>query len=165
MSDEPNLPRYALGSTVYVGRDGKLLLLKRAGGEVSGAWYMPGGFAEAGESPEEAARRELREEAGLESAGPLALIDVKGPVPLYGVESLMVSYACDCPDGEVRLSSEHSAYRWVDPHEYRMRYFADEVIAPLVQGDPRVAAIVRGVRDDLDRYIAWLDRRAPATEG
>jgi 8-oxo-dGTP diphosphatase len=44
---------------------GRVLLLKHRFRPGTG-WGMPGGFIEAGEQPEEALRRELREEVGLE---------------------------------------------------------------------------------------------------
>jgi ADP-ribose pyrophosphatase YjhB (NUDIX family) len=45
--------------------DGKVLLLEHILRPGSG-WGIPGGFIEHGEQPEEAARREIREETGIE---------------------------------------------------------------------------------------------------
>jgi len=54
---------------------GRLLLLFDPDPEQGGYWYPPGGRIEPGESPEEAARRELIEELGLDvpNLGPVLL--------------------------------------------------------------------------------------------
>ena len=52
-----------LGASVAIIRDGQILLTKRSDVE---AWALPGGHVDAGESVAEAARREAREETGLE---------------------------------------------------------------------------------------------------
>ncbi len=43
-----------------------LLLIQRGSPPFQGRWAFPGGFVEVGESPAEAASRELKEEAGIE---------------------------------------------------------------------------------------------------
>jgi ADP-ribose pyrophosphatase YjhB (NUDIX family) len=48
-----------------VGDDQELLLVKRSVEPQIGQWCLPGGFIELGESPEQAALRELKEETGL----------------------------------------------------------------------------------------------------
>ena len=49
-------------------RDGKVLVARRGEGlHLAGHWEFPGGKVEAGETPAEAARRELSEETGLHS--------------------------------------------------------------------------------------------------
>lgn len=53
---------------VVVDGQGRVLLLKHVFRTGSG-WGLPGGFISAGEQPEEAVRRELREEIGLEVDG------------------------------------------------------------------------------------------------
>ena len=55
------------GVHVLCERDGRLLLMRRAGtGFFDGLYSLPGGHVEPGESVRMAARRELREETGLE---------------------------------------------------------------------------------------------------
>jgi ADP-ribose pyrophosphatase YjhB (NUDIX family) len=52
-----------VSSVAVFNEDGKLLMGKRKG---SGKWDLPGGKANEGESPEETALRELKEESGIE---------------------------------------------------------------------------------------------------
>jgi 8-oxo-dGTP diphosphatase len=57
-------PKVGLG--VVVIKDGKILLGKRMNSHGEGTWCYPGGHLEYGESWEECARRETREETGIE---------------------------------------------------------------------------------------------------
>lgn len=50
---------------VYVRREGKTLMLRKARGHQRGKWNGLGGKAEPGEMPETCARREVLEESGL----------------------------------------------------------------------------------------------------
>lgn len=52
---------------VILVRGGEVLLVKRAYAPRVGAWCLPAGFMEYGETPEHCAVRELREETGLEA--------------------------------------------------------------------------------------------------
>lgn len=54
-----------VGVSAVVIRDGKILLGRRCAAQGVGTWSIPGGRMELGESPAQAAMRELREESGL----------------------------------------------------------------------------------------------------
>ena len=59
-------PRFTVtAGAVILDEEGRVLLLKHVFRAGSG-WGIPGGFIKRGEQPEEAIRRELREEIGLE---------------------------------------------------------------------------------------------------
>ena len=148
---------YALSAVVYAERDGKILLLKRAEGTaLAGQWYLPGGAADPGEFPEDAARRELLEECGLEIDGALELVGVY-PIFVYGHDSLSVSYRGRVLDGDVALSTEHDGAQWVDAADMR-GLLTDEVIESIAKGDERVRSLVQQIRIDLDRYLRLKDR-------
>ncbi len=66
----PNRPLVGIGIVLL--KPGAVLLVRRAKAPSFGQWALPGGAQELGETAADAARRELREEAGLE-AGPLHL--------------------------------------------------------------------------------------------
>ena len=57
------------------------------------------------------------------------------------------------------MSDEHDGARWVDPVDMRA-LLTDEVIEAMAAGNERVAALVHGVRTDLDRYLVRIGRRA-----
>jgi 8-oxo-dGTP diphosphatase len=61
MSQEPKV-----GTAILITRDDKVLLMKRRGPHGTGTWSTPGGHLDFGESPEQCARREAREEVGVE---------------------------------------------------------------------------------------------------
>ena len=105
--------RRAIGAAVVcVDGMGRVLLVRHL---ATGTWLLPGGALEPGESPEDAARRELREETGCE-ADELALVagyDVawpndgfKGKVHIFRASA----------HGEARPESG-SAIRWADPND------------------------------------------------
>jgi 8-oxo-dGTP diphosphatase len=64
---EHSAPRVGVG--VIVLRSGLVLLGKRIGSRGAGTWALPGGHLEFGESVEQCAIREVREETGLEIQG------------------------------------------------------------------------------------------------
>ncbi|HEX8353669.1 MAG TPA: NUDIX hydrolase [Pyrinomonadaceae bacterium] len=62
-------PRFAVTAGAVVSDEGGRVLLLRHVLRKGSGWGIPGGFLNAGEQPEDAIRRELREETGLELEG------------------------------------------------------------------------------------------------
>lgn len=61
MNEKPSV-----GVAVILTRDDKVLLMKRKGPHGPGTWTTPGGHMEFGETPEQCATREVKEEVGVE---------------------------------------------------------------------------------------------------
>ena len=59
-------PRFTVTAGAVITDDGGRVLLLNHVFRIGSGWGIPGGFIEKGEQPEEAIRRELREEIGLE---------------------------------------------------------------------------------------------------
>ncbi|MDQ2935758.1 MAG: NUDIX domain-containing protein [Chloroflexota bacterium] len=96
-------------------RDASILLLRRAVEPGLGAWDLPAGYLDPGESPEEAARRETFEESGLE-VDLLRLVGVYTSRPGNAVASIYLARQAD-PSAAVRLDAESSEFAWVPGSE------------------------------------------------
>jgi len=74
-------------------------------------WELPGGHLEFGETAEKTVVREILEETGL-SARPVKLLDTWDSfLPDWQITGVI--YLCRPEDGEVRLSDEHTDFRWI----------------------------------------------------
>lgn len=92
---------------------GRVLLLKHRFRPGAG-WGMPGGFIEEGEQPEEALRRELREEIGLE-VEQLKLVTTRAFKKPKQVEIVFMARAVGNPD---QLNFEIQKAAWFAPGEF-----------------------------------------------
>ena len=100
-------------TAVVVATDGagRVLLLRHV--FRGGGWGLPGGFLEAGEQPAEAARRELREETGLELED-LRLVHARTLRRSCQVETLFRARVAD-PALARAASGEISGAEWFAP--------------------------------------------------
>ena len=116
----PERPYLAVSAAVI--RDGRVLIARRAKGASTGAFTLPGGVVEAGETLREAVVREIREETAI-AVEPLALAgqrefitrDEAGRVSRHFV---ILCFACRWISGEgTPLLAELSELRWLRPAE------------------------------------------------
>ena len=89
--------------------DGKILATQRGYGDYAGGWEFPGGKIEPGEQPEEALRREIREELDAEIEVGRHLVTVSYEYPEFFLH--MQCFVCALA-GSMKLL-EHSAARWL----------------------------------------------------
>ncbi|HOV89123.1 MAG TPA: NUDIX hydrolase [Syntrophorhabdaceae bacterium] len=83
-----------VASVILPNQKREVLLVKRAHEPYKGMWCFPIGFAEVGESIEDAALRELKEETGVEGKI-IQLVDVSSHInPVYG-ELLIVTFEAE----------------------------------------------------------------------
>ncbi|MHA2370829.1 MAG: NUDIX domain-containing protein [Candidatus Hodarchaeales archaeon] len=77
-SEIPHKPpdRHLIGVGGIVLRDAEVLLIKPNYGPAKGLWMIPGGFVDTGETFEDAIKREILEETGLEIR-PLDIVSVR----------------------------------------------------------------------------------------
>jgi 8-oxo-dGTP diphosphatase len=104
--------------------EGKCLFLRRSPDSKTnpGRWEPPGGKLDPGERLDEALRREVLEEAGLQISVRRLLGAIEYDVPAVKVACLIMEG--DLVTQDVKLSSEHDSYRWVRPSEVHQIDFA-----------------------------------------
>ena len=102
------------------GADGPTVLLSRRGNPpFAGQWALPGGFVDEWEPPQDAARRELAEETGLDFGGPLQIVGVYGEPgrdPRGWTVSAVYLAALDA-EAEVDGSDDAAEARWFSAHD------------------------------------------------
>ena len=100
-----------IAASVAIVRKDDLLLIQRNRPPSEGLWTLPGGRLEPGETLEQCAEREVREEIGLSVFALRPLRKLR-----HGRLELQV-FATQAYDGEIVADpAEVRAWRWVKPH-------------------------------------------------
>jgi NADH pyrophosphatase NudC (nudix superfamily) len=116
---------------------GRLLITVRGTEPGKGRWDLPGGFADPGESAEEALRREVREEVGLEVTAARYVGSYPNTYDYMGVRysTMDLGFACQVQDSSraQACESDIEAVLFKRPGEIDLRYFAFRSLARLVE--------------------------------
>ncbi len=128
----PNQPIVGVGGVVV--HRNRVLLIRRGGEPLKGEWSIPGGMLELGEKLREGARRELKEETGLD-VEPLAVLAVFDRImrkrSRVRYHYVIVDYACRLKGGRLKPASDVVEARWVrrpDLPRYHLTDKATDVV-------------------------------------
>ena len=111
----PSRPFLGVGALIFDGA--QILLVERGKEPLKGYWSLPGGILETGEKLEDAIRREVLEETGLEIE-PLSIFeiferimpDAAGRTEYHYV---LIDYLCRPTGGQLQAASDVSRAMWV----------------------------------------------------
>lgn len=111
--------KFIVAVAFIIERDGAILMLRRSPAKdfAPGRLETGSGRVEAGEHPEEAVHREVREETGLQ-------VEIMGPVATFhfyrgaaSEELIGITFWCRYRGGELVSSDEHDQAIWVSPEK------------------------------------------------
>ena len=134
----PDAPRVGVGA-VILDHD-RVLLVKRGQPPSQGKWSIPGGLVHLGERIEDALRREVHEECGVEVRllGLCGVIDRVRHAPPDGAAAprvhyhyVIIDYVASVESGEPRAGSDAAEVRWVSIPELEA-YDTTEGLADMV---------------------------------
>ena len=124
-----------VAAVTIIVRDGKVLLIRRAGDPGCGLWSVPGGYVDRGEVVEEAAAREVLEETGL-------MVNIDGLVGLFseaGHPVIVAAFSGKECGGKLEAG----------PEAQEVGFFGVESLPPLAfSGDSKILE-------------SWLKQRQP----
>jgi 8-oxo-dGTP diphosphatase len=96
-------------------KDRKAFAVQRGYGDYKGWWEFPGGKIEPKESPEDALRREIREELDAEIRIERYFTTVEHDYPAFHLS--MHCYLCTFDENAAPVLREHLSYKWLGGRE------------------------------------------------
>ena len=134
----PDAPRVGVGAVILDGD--RVLLVKRGQPPSQGKWSIPGGLVHLGERIEDALRREVQEECGVEVRllGLCGVIDRvrhappdAAAAPRVHYHYVIIDYVATVESGVPRAGSDAAEVRWVPIRELEA-YDTTEGLADMV---------------------------------
>jgi len=95
-------------------RDGRIFATQRGYGDFKDMWEFPGGKIESGESPEDALKREIKEELDADISVDSFLQTVEYDYPKFHL--ILHCYKCILKNDTLHLL-EHESARWLSANE------------------------------------------------
>ena len=176
-SEYPDAPRVGVGAVLV--RDGRVLLIKRASPPSQGMWAIPGGRVELGETLQQAAERELREETGIiaRAGKPIYTFDViqRDEIGRVRFHYVIVDLWMEYIAGEICAGDDAEEASWITPQELSIlpihpatRVLLDQIMAsqpmdasapeiPLPYYSPLIVELLSAAR-------AWLREEPDSTD-
>ncbi|NWF69358.1 MAG: NUDIX hydrolase [Chloroflexi bacterium] len=100
-----------VAALVLITQGDSVLLIRRSLDPGKGLWACPAGFVDADEHPQDAARREVREETGLE-VDDLRLLEVFGRFEDGGRADMVVAYRATISGGLLAAGDDADEVGW-----------------------------------------------------
>jgi 8-oxo-dGTP diphosphatase len=107
--------KFVVAVAYVIEKEGTVLMLRRSPSKdhAPGEWETGSGRVEAGETPEQAVHREVREETGLQ-------VEIMGPVDTFHFyrgasreEVIGITFWCRYAGGEFAMCEEHDRAEWL----------------------------------------------------
>ena len=132
----PEHPLLGIGALIFEG--GCILMAQRGKAPLMGQWSLPGGLVETGESLENAVRREVLEETGLE-VKPLGVLEIferimrnaEGTAEYHYV---LLDYICRFTGGTLRAGDDASGVQWFERRALKNLHITEGTLTVIEKG-------------------------------